>query len=56
MTETTPTTVNMTANAKAKNVVAESIVRESVKPKGPTMKQFVKRPRPLFGRGGRDVS
>lgn len=47
-------TTPMTANAKAKNAVAEQVAKDAVKPKGPTMAQFVRKPRPLL-RGGRDV-
>lgn len=50
----TNTTFKMTANAKAKNAVAEQIAKDSAKSKGPTMKQFIRNPRPLM-RGGRDV-
>ena len=49
MTET-----KMTAAAKAKNAVANQIVKDMAKPKGPTMAQFIRNPRPLM-RGGRDV-
>jgi hypothetical protein len=45
----------MTANAKAKNKVAEQIVKDAAKPKGPTIGEFILKPRPLM-RGGRDVS
>jgi hypothetical protein len=50
-----PTTpVKKSAAAKAKEAVAEMIVKEHAKKKGPTMAQFMRNPRPLM-RGGRDV-
>jgi hypothetical protein len=52
---TTTTEPLMTANAKAKNKVAEQIAKDAAKPKGPTLAQFALKPRPLM-RGGRDVS
>jgi hypothetical protein len=53
MKEVPTPSVKITA-AIARNKVAEQIVKDAVKPKGPTLAQFALKPRPLM-RGGRDV-
>ena len=54
MKEVPTPSVKITA-AIARNKVAEQIVKDALKPKGPTLAQFALKPRPLM-RGGRDVS
>jgi hypothetical protein len=54
MKEVPTPSVKITA-AIARNKVAEQIVKDAAKPKGPTLAQFALKPRPLM-RGGRDVS
>jgi hypothetical protein len=53
MKEVPTPSVKITA-AIARNKVAEQIVKDAAKPKGPTLAQFALKPRPLM-RGGRDV-
>jgi hypothetical protein len=43
------------STAWAKNKVAEQMAKEEAKPQGPTIAEFILKPRPLM-RGGRDVS
>ena len=47
--------MKLTAAAKAKNIVTEQIVKDSLIRKGPTMAEFIRNPRPLMV-GNRDVS